>query len=80
MLDIRVLGLGCRKCAKTYAVLEQVIAQKGIQASLSKVEDIEQMTQYNCCFTPAVVVNGVVVFKGVVPSRSDVERILSDFF
>ncbi len=71
-MEIKVLGLGCAKCEKTYAIIEKVIRDHNLKISLSKVEDIEEMSAFNCCITPAVVIDGTVVIKGRVPSEKDV--------
>lgn len=75
-MEIKVLGLGCAKCRKTYKVVEKVVAENNIDASLDKVEDIVEMMSYNIITTPAVVVDGVVRIKGYVPTEAEVKKVL----
>lgn len=75
-MEIKVLGPGCAKCRKTYKVVENVVAENNIDASLDKVEDIVEMMSYNIITTPAVVVDGVVRIKGYVPTEAEVKKVL----
>ena len=74
--EIKVLGSGCSKCKKTFAVVEKVVESNGVDADLSKVEDIEEIMRYNIMSTPAIVIDGKVVLKGKVPSEAEVKAIL----
>ena len=75
-MDIKVLGTGCGKCKTTYAVIEKVIKENNITATLTKVEDIMEIMNYNILTTPAVVVDGEVKIKGYVPSEREVKELL----
>lgn len=74
--EVLVLGPGCAKCKKTYAVVEEVIKDNQLDVRLSKVEDIAEMLKFNIMVTPAVVVDGVVRIKGHVPSADEVKKAL----
>lgn len=75
-MDIRVLGTGCGKCKTTYTVIEKVIKENNITATLTKVEDIMEIMNYNILTTPAVVVDGEVKIKGYVPSEREIKELL----
>ena len=75
-IDIKVLGPGCAKCKSTFSVIEKVIKDIDCDATLTKVEDIEEIMSYNIMTTPAVVINGKVVIKGKVPTESEIKQIL----
>ena len=75
-MEIKVLGAGCSKCKATYAAIEKVIEENGLDVSLSKVEDIMELLNYNIMTTPAVVVDGAVRIKGYVPSESEIKKVL----
>ena len=75
-MEIKVLGAGCSKCKATYAAVEKVIEENGLDVSLSKVEDIMELLNYNIMTTPAVVVDGAVRIKGYVPSESEIKKLL----
>ncbi len=75
-MDIKILGTGCGKCKTTYAVIEKVIKVNNITATLTKVEDIMEIMNYNILATPAVVVDGEVKIKGYVPSEREIKELL----
>ena len=75
-MEIKVLGACCSKCKATYAAIEKVIEENGLDVSLSKVEDIMELLNYNIMTTPAVVVDGAVRIKGYVPSESEIKKLL----
>ncbi len=77
MKTIKILGTGCPKCKQTEAIIKEVMAREGIQAEVIKVEDIQQIMQYNILSTPAIVVDEVVIMKGKVPSTAEVLSFLS---
>jgi len=75
--DIKILGTGCPNCLRTIAVVEDVVNEKSIDASVEKVEDIMDIMKYDVMSTPAVVIDGKVMIKGRVPSKSEIEELLS---
>lgn len=75
-MEIKILGTGCAKCKTAQAVVEKVVAESGLNATITKVEDIVEIMKYNVMFTPAVVVDEVVKIKGRVPSEKEVKQIL----
>jgi small redox-active disulfide protein 2 len=76
-MNIKVLGTGCSNCKALYATVEKVIKEMGIDASLSKEEDLEKILSYNVKALPALVIDEKVVAKGKI-SESDVKRLLND--
>ncbi|MGE0072828.1 MAG: thioredoxin family protein [Thiomonas sp.] len=73
MLDIKILGTGCANCKTTQKLVEEVVKAKGVQAQVSKVEDIASIMQYGVMSTPGVVIDGKVVHSGGIPTRAQVE-------
>ena len=73
---IKVLGTGCPKCKKTTAIVEDMVKENSIDATVIKVEDIMDIMAYNIMSTPAVVINEEVKIKGRVPSRAELLELL----
>lgn len=73
MKSIKILGTGCKKCTDTYDLVNKVVAAKGVEAEVTKVEDLKSIVGYGVMQTPAVVIDEKVVFKGKVPKEKDVE-------
>ena len=63
-MEIKVLGTGCAGCKALYEQVEQVVNELGIQATLSKEEDLIKIMAYNVMSLPALVVDGKVEGKG----------------
>jgi len=74
IMDIKVLGTGCANCKATIALIIQVTQDKGLQAEVSKVEDLREIMSYGVMSTPGVVINGKVVHAGGVPPRNMIEQ------
>lgn len=71
-----MLGPGCAKCKSTYAVVEKVVKNSGLDITVTKVDDIGGIMRYNIMSTPAIVINETVVMKGHVPSEAEVRNLL----
>ena len=75
-MEIKVLGSGCAKCKTTYEMIEKIVKENQLDATLSKVEDIVELLNYVIMTTPAIVVDGEVKLKGHVPTESEIKKIL----
>lgn len=76
-MEIKVLGTGCPKCKALEKQIQQAVTELGINAEITKVEDIVEIMQYNVLTTPALVVDGQVLVKGRVPSATDIKKLLT---
>ena len=76
MMEIKILGSGCKKCQETKAVVDKVIAELGCEANIEKEEDFAKIASYGVMQTPAVVVNGKVKIVGKVPTPAEVMSVL----
>ncbi|WP_455511246.1 thioredoxin family protein [Butyricimonas paravirosa] len=75
-MEIKVLGSGCAKCKTTYEMIEKIVKENQLDATLSKVEDIVELLNYGIMTTPAIVVDGEVKLKGHIPTESEIKKIL----
>lgn len=73
MKNVKILGTGCANCKNTFALVEAVAREKGVEIELEKIEDLPSIMSYRLMSTPGVVIDGVVVHAGGVPTRSKVE-------
>jgi small redox-active disulfide protein 2 len=76
-MEIKVLGPGCPKCKTLEKATLEAVASAGIEANVSKVEDIVEIMNYGVMQTPALVIDGKVVVKGRVPSVEDIKKLLT---
>ncbi|QZE15730.1 thioredoxin family protein [Halosquirtibacter laminarini] len=77
MKNIVVLGTGCAKCQKLEEQTKKAVLESGLDAKVTKEEDIMKIMQYGVMTTPALVVDNKVVMKGSVPSVDDIIALIS---
>jgi small redox-active disulfide protein 2 len=75
-MEIKVLGTGCPKCKTLEKSTRDVIAEMGIEADISKEEDIMKIMEYGIMHTPGLVINGKVVVSGRLPSSKEIEQFI----
>jgi small redox-active disulfide protein 2 len=76
-MEIRILGTGCSKCKTLEKLTRDVVRKNGIEATITKVEDIMEIMKYNIMSTPALVIDGKVVTKGRIPSAEEIKQLLT---
>ena len=72
MVDVKVLGTGCRKCNKLYEETQKAIEASGASVELSKVEKLDEIASFGVMSTPALVVAGVVKSTGKIPGAEQI--------
>ena len=75
--NIKVLGPGCPKCKTTYNNVLEAVKQMGIEADVTKIEDIEEMMKYNVLTTPVLMIDGVAKVKGRIADVKEIKELLS---
>ena len=73
-MDIKVLGPGCAKCNKTQKLIEEVVRETGVEATVEKVTDMMQIASYGVFGTPSVIVDDQVKCTGKVPKKDEIKR------
>jgi hypothetical protein len=77
-LEVTILGPGCYSCNKLEQDVIAVLSENGIQALLNHVSNPSLMAQYGVLPTPALIINGKVKSKGVVPTKSMIKKWLEE--
>ena len=72
---IKVLGSGCAKCKKLTANAEQAVQEAAIEATIEKVQDINDIMAYGVMRTPALVIDEQVKMMGRVPSVDEIKKL-----
>ena len=75
-MKIEVLGTGCAKCTTLYGNVKKALEDSGKSAEVVKVEDIPSIMKYGVMSTPALVVNGKVLFSGKSASAGEIAGML----
>ena len=74
---IKILGTGCPKCKTMTGVVQDVVSEHNIDATIEKVEDIMEIMKFNVMTTPALVIDDEITIKGRVPSKDEVLALLN---
>jgi small redox-active disulfide protein 2 len=77
-MEIKILGPGCSKCNTLDKLTRDVVEKNGINATITKVDDIMEIMKYGVMSTPALVVDEKVVVKGRVPSSDEIKQLLTN--
>jgi len=76
-MNILICGPGCASCEQAKKTVEQVVADRGIEAQIDKVTDFAEMAKMGIFSTPAVVIDGEVKCVGRAPEPAEVAAWLS---
>jgi len=76
MKKIQILGTGCPKCKTLTANAETAVKELGIEATIEKVEKIQEIMKFGVMTTPALVVDGQVKSAGKVLTVEDIKKFL----
>lgn len=77
MKRIQILGIGCAKCKTLTANAETAVKALGIEATIEKVEKIQDIMKFAVMTTPALVVDGQVKSAGRVLNADDIKKMLA---
>ena len=73
---IKVLGSGCKKCGLLEENTRKAVAQLGVEATIEKVTDMDDILSFGVMRTPALVVNDKVVLSGSIASPQKIAALL----
>ena len=77
MKKIQILGTGCPKCRKLAENVEAAAKSAGIECSIEKVTDINEIMKFGVMLTPALAIDGTVKAVGKVPSPEEIKKWLT---
>ncbi|MCX6278267.1 MAG: thioredoxin family protein [Bacteroidetes bacterium] len=55
----------------------EVVEKNGINAAITKIDDIMEIMKFGVNSIPALVIDGKVVLKGRVPSSDEIKQLLT---
>ena len=76
-MKIAVLGPGCAKCKQLYENTRKALEEAGVEAEITKVEDMQEISSYNVFMTPALVIDGKVKSSGKVVKPEQIKQWVS---
>lgn len=76
MKQIQILGPGCAKCKTLAERAERAATDLGIQYTIEKVTDINDIIKFKIWQTPGLVIDGEVKSSGKVMAVEDIKKLL----
>lgn len=77
IINIKVLGAGCKSCHEQYENAKAAVKAMGLTVEVEYITDMEKVMGYGVMSMPAIVVNEKVVSMGKVLKAADVEKLLN---
>jgi small redox-active disulfide protein 2 len=77
MKKLQILGPGCMKCRMLADHTEQAAKALGVEYTIEKVTDINEIVSFGIIATPALVVDGEVRVSGRVPTAEAIKTLLA---
>ncbi len=78
MKKIQILGTGCPKCSQLAENTKKAADAAGWEYQIEKVTDIARFADFGVMMTPALVVDGTVIFSGKSPSAAEIEKTIKE--
>ena len=75
-MNIKVIGSGCDKCDKVYALVQEAVEELALEAEIEKVEDLIEIVKLGVMSAPSIMIDGKVVISGQVPTKEKIKKIL----
>jgi small redox-active disulfide protein 2 len=76
-MKLQILGTGCPKCKKLAENAEVAAKALGIEFTIEKVTDINEIMKFGVMMTPALAVDGQVKVVGKVPDPEAIKAMLA---
>ncbi len=77
-MEIRVLGPGCANCHTMEQLAKTAVKELGIEASIEKISDIQEIMRYTMS-TPGLVVNEKLKHSGKpLPTIEKVKQLIKE--
>ena len=76
-MEIKILGTGCARCKSLEKVTRKAVDELSLDATVTKVEDIQKIMDYAVMRTPALVINEEVVLSGQLPKVAEIKELLT---
>ncbi len=76
MKKIQVLGGGCARCDVLSQETIKAAESLGLSYELEKITDYAEIAKFGIMSTPALVIDGTVVFSGQVLKSDEIKKFL----
>ncbi len=69
MKDVKVLGLGCKRCDAAETMVKDAASKLGIDVKVEKITDYAEIAKFGIASTPSIVIDDTVVHAGGLPKE-----------
>ncbi|MBN1178767.1 MAG: TM0996/MTH895 family glutaredoxin-like protein [Anaerolineae bacterium] len=76
-MEIKILGTGCPKCKRLEALAHEAAEEAGVEATFTKVQDMDAILAYDIVSTPGLVIDEVVKSSGRLPRKEEIVEWIS---
>jgi len=77
MKKLQILGTGCPKCKKLAENADAAARELGMECTIEKVTDINEIMKFGVMMTPALAIDGQVKVVGKVPAPEEIKKMLA---
>lgn len=77
MVDVKILGSGCAKCAKLAENAEEAARELGLSYTIGKITDRNAIIDAGVMMTPALMVDGKIKSSGKVLTAEQIKALLA---
>ena len=71
-MEIKILGMGCPMCNQLEELAREAAADLAVEATFTKVKDMDAIMAYKVLATPALVIDEEIKSAGRVPSKEEI--------
>jgi small redox-active disulfide protein 2 len=72
VMEIKILGMGCPKCRRLEELAREAAAEAGIDATFTKVTEMDRIMSYSVLSTPGLVIDDEVRSSGRIPRKGEI--------
>lgn len=78
MLEIKILGPGCKKCDALEKTVREAVETINLDAEIIKVTDPGEIVEEGVMMTPGLIINGKVKTTGKVPKKDKIIKMIQE--
>ena len=75
-MNIKVLGGGCKSCEALLRSAKEAVANKGIDAEIEYITDMEKIMGYGIMSMPALMIDDKLISSGRVLKAKEIEKLI----
>ncbi len=78
-MKVKILGSGCVNCQTLEKRMITALQELEVNAEIEKVQSFQDIASYGVMSTPALVIDGKIMFQGMVPKIEVLKEMVTIF-